>query len=165
MLTTAQPEYKAKLDQYREQRKPSPSADLFQRVLGVPARVAAVMASVPRPTEEQMKQWLEDGRLPCYFSIKLLWSQVLTQLEQLDQSIATKRAAIAKEQQQRMQASQGANAAKREMEKLRSQIADFEEAERAHAEAEKDLFSGQSWRSARKWMWQPRSPSSALLQW
>jgi hypothetical protein len=138
LLTTAQPQNKAKLDQYREQRKRSL---LFQRVLGVPARVAAAMASVPRPAEKQMKQWLEDGRLPCYFSIKLLWSQVLTQLEQLDQSIATKRAAIAKEQQQRMQASQGANAAKREMKKLRSQIAAFEKAERAHAEAEKDLLA------------------------
>ena len=140
MLTTEQPKNKAKLDQYLEEREPSPSADLFQRVLGVPARVAAAMASLPRPTQEQMKLWFEDGRLPCCLSTQLLWSHVLTQLEQLDQIMATKRAAITKEQQKRMQASQGANAAKREMEKLRSQIAAFEEEERAHSEAEKALL-------------------------
>ena len=141
MLTTEQPGNKAKLDQFLlAQRKPSPSADLFQRVLGVPARVAAAMASLTRPTEEQMEQWFEDGRLPCSFSVQLLWSHALTQLEQLDQRVVTKRAAITKEQQKRTEASQFANVAKREMQKLLSQIAAFEEAERTHAEAEKALL-------------------------
>ena len=138
MLTTEQHWNKAKLGQYPAQRVPS--ADLFQRVLGVPARVAATMASLPRPTQEQMQQCFENGRMPCSFSTQLLWSFALTQIEQLDQSMTTKRAAITKEQQKRMQASQGANAAKREVQRLLSQIAAFEEAERAHIEAEKTLL-------------------------
>ena len=137
-----QPFYNEKLSKILAQRV----AGKLQRVLGVTPRVAATLASAPHPTrnqrrvqEDEVRESFENGRLPCSFSTQLLWSQARTQLDQLDQRMATKRAEIAKEQQKRLEASQGASAVEREMEKLHSQIEAFQEAERTHAGAEKAL--------------------------
>ena len=42
----------------------------FERVFGVPTRMAVAMASAPHLQREEMRKWFEDGRLPCSFSLK-----------------------------------------------------------------------------------------------
>ena len=82
-----------------------PDATNLQEVLRVSARVASVLAAPP--PEGEIKQWFEDGRLPCSLSLKLLWEPILAQLDDLDRTLINKRNAINNEQIEKLIASHG----------------------------------------------------------
>ena len=91
----------------RELQESQSRPNQIQRALGVPARVAAAMASATHPQEDEMQEWFEDGRLPCSCSLQLLlWEPVVPQLEGFGGILALKESAIAKRQQQRGDAKQ-----------------------------------------------------------
>ena len=108
--------------------QPTAAADAtvvqLQKTLKVSARVAAVMASATLPTKEEMREWFEDGRLPCSLSVQLIWEDVLVSLTQLDATVAHQREAITEEQQKQE------NAAQR-IQEPRAQPAAFEEDEKS----------------------------------
>ena len=114
------------------------SATELQNALGITARLASVLAAA-HPQKEEVEKWLEDGRLPCSFSLQLLWEPILAQLDDFDLAMAKKRSAIAHEQQEKEKASQGVQSTQEDMEKLRHQLDGFQEEERSHAEKEKLL--------------------------
>ena len=74
-----------------------------------------------------MREWFEDGRLPCSLSVQLIWEDVLVSLTQLDATVAHQREAITEEQQKQE------NAAQR-IQEPRAQLAAFEEDEKSSAE-------------------------------
>ena len=86
-----------------------------------------------------MKQWFEDGRLPCSLSPQLLWEPIVAQLDRFDHILDNKKNAITSKQQEKEEASQEAQNTRKEMEKLRCQLDGFEEKERSLAEQEKAL--------------------------
>ena len=116
-----------------------PDATNLQEVLRVSARVASVLAAPP--PEGEIKQWFEDGRLPCSLSLKLLWEPILAQLDDLDRTLINKRNAINNEQIEKLIASHGVYCTQRDIEKLHSQLDAFKEKERFHADQEETLLA------------------------
>ena len=70
-----------------------PSAIKLQKALGYCDRVDDAM-STTQPSDEQMKLMFQNGRIPCSFSLQLLWEPILTQLDHFNQALAKKRDTI-----------------------------------------------------------------------
>ena len=117
-----------------------PAATKLQKALGFSARIASVLAAA-LPESEEIKEWFEDGRLPCSFSVKLLWEPILAQLVDFDQTVINKRNDITNEQQEKFKASQRAQSTQKEIEKLLRQLDAFNEKERSHADREETLLA------------------------
>ena len=88
-----------------------------------------------------MKTRFEDGRLPCSFTLHLLWEPVDAQLAQFDLKIANKKAELAIAQQRREEASQGAKDTDQAIKELQLQLITFQEAEQTQAAVEASLLA------------------------
>ena len=112
------------------------TATNLQKALEVSARVASALTAAPLESEV-VKQWLEDGRLPCSFSLQPLWETILAQLD----ALIKKRNAITNENLKKMKASEGVQLTQQKIERLRGRLDAFKEKERSHAEKELTLLT------------------------
>ena len=133
----------AKLDRFlaRTQTSLFPPTSLH-KALGITSRVASAMSSaIQPPRKEDLKQWFEDGRLPCSFSTQLPLQPILAQLDHLEQFFIKKREAIVTEQQEKEKAFIGAQTSSKKLEEVSLELSAFEEAVLSHEEKEKSLLA------------------------
>ena len=98
-------------------------------------------SAIQPPRKEDLKQWFEDGRLPCSFSNQLLWQPILAQLDHLEQFFIKKREAIVTEQQEKEKAFIGVQSSSKKLEEVSLELSAFEEAVLSHEEKEKSLLA------------------------
>ena len=114
-------------------------ATQIQKILLVPSRVAFAMASSPCLQNENLQKCFMDGRLPCSFSLQLLWEPVIAQLEHFGQKVAAKESAIIRLQQKRNESFRNACSAKQHIQELSDRLMAFEEEEHRCEEEEEIL--------------------------
>ena len=102
-------------------------------------RMAVSLASVNHLEKEEMRQCFEEGRLPCSFSLKLLWAPVAAILERIEEDLSGKLLRIAEEQRKRQEAFKKREKAQRKIQKLEDRIATFKAAEQHHENQETTL--------------------------